>query len=70
MRFPAIPRTGLGLRDIFKESYFASPYQSIRDTEVTPLESLTRRSQGLDLARQYLPRVLGGYGRERMQAFD
>lgn len=70
MRFPAIPRTGLGLRDVFKESYFASPYQSIRDTEVTPLESLTRRSQGLDLARQYLPRALGGYGRERMQAFD
>lgn len=70
MRFPRIPRTGLGLRDVFKESYFASPYQAIQNQDATPFESLLRRSQGLDLARQYLPRALGGYGKAKMNAFD
>lgn len=70
MQLPRIPRTGLGLRDIFKESYFASPYQAIQNKDATPFESLLRRSQGLDLARQYLPRALGGYGKARMNAFD
>lgn len=71
MRFPQIPRTGLQLRDIFKEAYFADPRRSLRrDDDPTPLEFMSRGSQGLDLARQYLPRVLGGYGPGRMQEFD
>lgn len=70
MRFPQVPRTGLNLRDIFKQSYYAEPYQALDNKDATPFELLLRRSQGVDLARQYLPRALGGYGKARMGEFD
>lgn len=71
MRFPQIPRTGLQLRDIFKEAYFADPRRALmRGEDPTPLEFLARGSQGLDLARQYLPQALGGYGSRYMRELD
>lgn len=68
MELPRIPRTGLNLRDIFRNSYEANPYQG--GDELTPIEHLLRRSQGLDLARQYLPGFLGGYNQETRQRID
>lgn len=70
MRFPQVPRTGLSLRDIFKQAYHAEPYQALDNKDATPFELLLRRSQGIDLARQYLPRALGGYGKAKMAEID
>lgn len=70
MQFPRIPRTGLGLRDVFRESYHATPYRGLSEEEVSPVEMLAHRSQGLALARQYLPGWLGGYGQAGLEAFD
>lgn len=70
MEIPKIPRTGLGLRDIFSQAYRAQPLRAEGRRELTPVESLLLRSQGVDLARQYLPRWLGGYSQRRMGDFD
>lgn len=70
MRMPSVPRTGLGLRDIFRQSYMSAPYQALDNSDATPFEMLLRRSPGIDLARQYLPRALGGYGKEKLRDLD
>jgi hypothetical protein len=65
-----IPRTGLGLRDVFTEAHGLNPYESIRGKDLSAFESLLHRSPAIDLTRQYLPSWLGGYGRQRMAALD
>jgi hypothetical protein len=64
-----IPRTGLGLRDVFTEAYGSRPARQAGAEDLSTFESLLRRSQGVDLARQYLPRWLGGYGGDHMAQF-
>jgi hypothetical protein len=64
-----IPRTGLGLRDIFTEAYGSRPARKVGMEDLSTFESLLRRSQGVDVARQYLPRWLGGYGADHMAQF-
>ncbi|MGA1731099.1 MAG: hypothetical protein ACO4B5_12830 [Steroidobacteraceae bacterium] len=48
----------------------SEPYQALDNSDATPFEMLLRRSQGIDLARQYLPRALGGYGKEKLRDLD
>jgi hypothetical protein len=62
-------RTGLGLRDVFTEAYGSRPARKAGMEDLSTFESLLRRSQGVDLARQYLPRWLGGYGADHMANF-
>jgi len=66
MRFP---RTGLGLRDVFTEAYGSRPARKAGMEDLSTFESLLRRSQGVDLARQYLPGWLGGYSKGHMANF-
>jgi hypothetical protein len=70
MDAPRIPRTGLGLRDIFSQAYRSQTLKAAGDRELTPVESMLLRSQGVDLVRQYLPSWAGGYRPGRMQGFD
>jgi hypothetical protein len=70
MEIPRIPRTGLGLRDIFSQAYRAQPQHYARGQDLTPVESMLLRSQGIDLARQYLPSWAGGYSAARNRDFD
>lgn len=69
MQLPRVPRTGLGLRDVFSQAYRAQPQNFARGRDLTPVESMLLRSQGIDLARQYLPSWLGGYSQARTQEF-
>jgi hypothetical protein len=70
MEIPQVPRSGLGLRDVFKQAFMADPdfrsYGSVAD----PFAWLMRRSNILDAARQYAPGYLLGYGPEKLKAFD
>jgi hypothetical protein len=70
MEIPRIPRSGLGLRDVFKQAFMADPdfrsYGSVAD----PFAWLMRRSNILDAARQYAPEYLLGYGPDKLKAFD
>lgn len=65
-----IPRTGLGLRDVFSQAYRAQPQKAEGGRELTPVESMLLRSQGVDLVRQYLPSWGGGYSPSRTRAFE
>jgi hypothetical protein len=65
-----IPRTGLGLRDVFTEAHNFNPYEAVKGQDLSVVESLLRRSPAVDLTRQYLPGWLGGYGKERLAALD
>lgn len=70
MEIPQTPRSGLGLRDVFRQAFMADPdfrsYGSVAD----PFAWLMRRSNILDAARQYAPNYLLGYGPEKLKAFD
>jgi hypothetical protein len=70
MEIPRIPRTGLGLRDVFSQAYRAQPQKAEGRRELTPVESMLLRSQGVDLVRQYLPSWGGGYSASRMKGFE
>lgn len=70
MRFPKVPRTGFGLRDVFTQAFDAQAHKAFDGDDMSAFESLFRRSPGIDLARQVLPRRAGGYGPEYMQGFD
>jgi hypothetical protein len=69
MQLPRIPRTGLGLRDVFSQAYRAQPQDFARGRDLTPVESMLLRSQGIDLMRQYLPSWAGGYSEQRTREF-
>lgn len=66
----ALPRTGLGLRDVFSQAYRAQPQRAEGGRELTPVESMLLRSQGVDLVRQYLPSWAGGYSASRTRGFQ
>lgn len=70
MEIPRIPRTGMGLRDVFSQAYRSQTLKAAGNRELTPVESMLLRSQGVDLARQYLPSWAGGYRPARMLEFE
>lgn len=70
MRFPKVPRTGFGLRDVFTQAFDAQAYKAFDGDDMSAFEALFRRSPGIDVARQALPRWAGGYGPDHMRGFD
>jgi hypothetical protein len=66
----ALPRTGLGLRDIFTEAFYSNPYRAVQDQDLSTFSSMMRRSPGVDLYRQYAPRWMGGYSQQQKDTFD
>ena len=71
MEIPKIPRTGMGLRDVFAHAWRANPRAGAsRDEDLSPFEMLFQRSQAIDYARQVMPGWMGGYGKRGMADFD
>lgn len=70
MEFPRIPRTGLGLRDIASHAFRANTQIEKGYPELSPVESLSKRSQSLHAIRQVLAGLPGGYSKEKMDAFN
>jgi hypothetical protein len=66
----ALPRTGLGLRDIFTRSYMADPDWRSTGKTSTPAGWLFRSSPIINAVSQVAPRWMGGLGGKRMSDFD
>lgn len=70
MEFPKIPRTGLGLRDVFTGAFMSDPDWRSTGKESTPLGWLMRSSPLVNAFSQVTPQALGGLGKMRLDDFD
>lgn len=70
MEIPQVPKSGLGLRDVFKHAFLTDPDFRSYGEKADPFAWLMRRSNILDAVRQYAPEYLLGYGPEKLKAFD
>lgn len=70
MELPRVPRTGLGLRDVFTGAFMADPDWRASGKTSSPLGWLMRSSPIVNAYSQLAPRALGGLGKQRIDAFD
>jgi hypothetical protein len=70
MEFPKIPRTGLGLRDVFTGAFMSDPDWRSTGKSSTPLGWLFRGSPLVNALSQVTPQAIGGLGKKRLDDFD